>query len=173
MSVLNRHPLKWYCWANPVLKGKGYSAFRLLKTLVKPVPLPLLQHGLHRARVNLSLGGDWLKAKGPSFSHASSLATTPTPKPPLSSQHPPASVYPSSNNGWLLAIKQHFLRNPLLWSNGITVGWFNPWIVNRILPLTRKNTASSNYPYYIDLPKAYDSGFTDYRFSKDGWRKAR
>lgn len=88
MSVLNRHPLKWYCWANPVLKGKGYSAFRLLKTLVKPVPLPLLQPGLHRARVNLSLGGDWLKAKGPSFSHASSLAITPTPKPPLSSQHP-------------------------------------------------------------------------------------
>lgn len=35
----------------------------------------------------------------------------------------------------------------------------------------QENTASSNYPYYIDLPKAYDSGFTDYRSSKDGGRK--
>lgn len=37
----------------------------------------------------------------------------------------------------------------------------------------QENTASSNYPYYIDLPKAYDSGFTDYRSSKDGGRKER
>lgn len=78
---------------------------------------------LHPHWVNLLLNGDWLKPKGPSFSQA----------PP-----PPASVYPSPNKGWILAIKQHFQRNPWHWSNGITVGWFNPWIVNRISPLTRK-----------------------------------
>lgn len=36
-----------------------------------------------------------------------------------------------------------------------------------------ENTASSNYPYYIDLPTAYDSGFADYVSSKDGGRKQR
>lgn len=37
----------------------------------------------------------------------------------------------------------------------------------------QENTASSNYPYYIDLPEAYESGFTDDCSSKDGGRKER
>lgn len=101
------------------------------------------------------------------FSHAS----TPPDRHPLPT--PPASVYPSPNNGRLLAIKQHFLKNPRLWSNGITVGWFRPLNSQQDFASHEENTASSNYPYYIDLPTAYDSGFTDYDSSKDGGRKRR
>ena len=126
MSVVNRHPPKSHCWANPVLKGKSYSAFILLKTLAKPVPPPLCSVGfIEQIRLSMAIG--WGR-RGHLFH------TLPRSPPPPS----PASVYPSPDNGWLLAIKQHFPRNPWHWSNGITVGWFNPWIVNRILPLTRK-----------------------------------
>ena len=79
-------PSKSHCWANPVLNGKGYSAFILLKTLVKPVLVPLCSAGFSEPWVNPSHSGDWLKPKRPSFSHASALTSRPPPHPPTPSQ---------------------------------------------------------------------------------------